>query len=190
MTTGLDLVKLQLHVASGGRLEGDPPPATGHAVEARLNAEDPAMDFAPAPGRVELLNLPSGPGLRVDRGVESGDVIPPDFDSMIAKVIAVGRDRDEALARLRRGLRETTALIEDGSTNRGFLLELLEHPDVLAGRVDTTWLDRHRIGAGADRPAHADIALLQAVTRARRGRGGRRPRALLRLCSPGAPSGP
>ena len=163
MTTGLDLVKLQLHVASGGRLEGDPPPATGHAIEARLNAEDPAMDFAPAPGRVELLNLPSGPGLRVDRGVESGDVIPPDFDSMIAKVIAVGRDRDEALARLRRGLRETTALIEDGSTNRGFLLELLEHPDVLAGRVDTTWLDRHRIGAGADRPAHADIALLQAV---------------------------
>ena len=87
MTTGLDLVKLQLHVAAGGR-SGEPPPATGHAIEARLNAEDPSMDFAPAPGRVELLNLPSGPGLRFDRGVETGDMIPPEFDSMIAKVIA------------------------------------------------------------------------------------------------------
>jgi acetyl/propionyl-CoA carboxylase alpha subunit/acetyl-CoA carboxylase carboxyltransferase component len=163
MTTGLDLVKLQLHVASGGRLEGDPPPAAGHAVEARLNAEDPAMDFAPSPGRVELLNLPSGPGLRVDRGMEAGDEIPPDFDSMIAKLIAHGRDRDEAIARLRRALRETTVLIEDGSTNRGFLLQLLDHPDVLAGRVDTTWLDRHWVKAGAGRPAHADVALLQAV---------------------------
>ncbi len=163
MTTGLDLVKLQLHIASGGRLEGDPPQAVGHAIEARLNAEDPAMDFAPSPGRVELLNLPSGPGLRVDRGVEAGDTIPPEFDSMIAKVIALGRDREEALARLRRALRETTALIEDGSTNRGFLLELLDHPDVVAGRVDTGWLDRHEIGAAAEQPAHADIALLQAV---------------------------
>ena len=163
MTTGLDLVKLQLHIASGGRLEGDPPPAVGHAIEARLNAEDPAMDFAPSPGRVELLNLPIGPGLRVDRGVEAGDTIPPEFDSMIAKVIALGRDRDEALARLRRALRETTVLVEDGSTNRGFLLELLEHPDVIAGRVDTGWLDRHEIGTAAEQPAHADIALLQAV---------------------------
>jgi acetyl/propionyl-CoA carboxylase alpha subunit/acetyl-CoA carboxylase carboxyltransferase component len=163
MTTGLDLVKLQLHVAGGGRLEGAPPPAAGHAIEARLNAEDPAMDFAPAPGRVEVLNLPSGPGLRVDRGVEPCDEIPPDFDSMIAKVIALGRDRYEALARLRRALHETTALIKDGTTNRGFLLELLEHPDVVAGRVDTTWLDRHTLGAGTERPAHADAALLQAA---------------------------
>jgi acetyl/propionyl-CoA carboxylase alpha subunit/acetyl-CoA carboxylase carboxyltransferase component len=163
MTTGLDLVKLQLHIASGGRLEGEPPPAIGHAVEARLNAEDPAMDFAPAPGRVELLTLPNGPGLRVDRGVEAGDVLPPDFDSMIAKVVAHGRDRPEALARLRRALRECTALIEDGTTNRAFLLELLEDPDVLAGRIDTTWLDRRRIGTAGDRPAHADVALLQAA---------------------------
>jgi acetyl/propionyl-CoA carboxylase alpha subunit/acetyl-CoA carboxylase carboxyltransferase component len=163
MTTGLDLVKLQLFVAAGGRLEGEPPRPVGHAVEARLNAEDPVLDFAPAPGRVNLLTLPSGPGLRVDRGVEAGDTIPPDFDSMIAKVIALGRDRDEAFARLRRALRETTVLIEDGSTNRGFLIELLEHPDVRAGNVDTTWLDRHRIGTAAERPAFADVALLQGV---------------------------
>ncbi|HEX2415216.1 MAG TPA: biotin carboxylase N-terminal domain-containing protein, partial [Thermoleophilaceae bacterium] len=163
IVTGLDLVKLQLDIASGGRLEGEPPPAIGHAVEARLNAEDPAMDFAPAPGRVDVLSLPSGPGLRVDRGVEAGDVIPPDFDSMIAKLIAVGRDRDEAIARLRRALRETTVLIENGTTNRAFLLGLLEQPDVLAGEVDTTWLDRNPIGAAAELPAHADVALLQAV---------------------------
>ena len=75
--TGLDLVKLQLHVAAGGRLEGEPPAAHGHAIEARLNAEDPALGFLPAPGRVALLRLPTGPGVRVDTGVAEGDVIPP-----------------------------------------------------------------------------------------------------------------
>ncbi len=88
VTTGIDLVKLQLHVARGGRLEGDPPAPRGHAIEARLNAEDPDHDFAPAPGRIEALRLPTGPGIRVDTGVTEGDVIPPDFDSMIAKIIA------------------------------------------------------------------------------------------------------
>ncbi|MCW2675183.1 MAG: acetyl-CoA carboxylase, biotin carboxylase subunit, partial [Modestobacter sp.] len=99
-TTGLDIVKLQLHVAVGGRLDGDPPEEFGHAVEARLNAEDAEQGFAPAPGRVELMRLPAGPGVRVDTGMTVGDVIPPAYDSMIAKVIAWGRDRPEALARL------------------------------------------------------------------------------------------
>src|SRR5689334_16474256 len=113
VTTGTDLVKAQLHVASGGRLEelapgGRMPSEAGHAVEARLNAEDPDRDFAPAPGRIVRLALPSGPGVRVDTGVAEGDTIPPDFDSMIAKIIAVGRTREEALARLRRAMRETT----------------------------------------------------------------------------------
>ncbi len=98
-TTGLDLVKLQIHVAEGGRLEGEPPPARGHAIEARVNAEDPERGFAPAPGRVEMLVLPTGPGIRVDTGVSEGDDIPPEYDSMIAKVIAWGHDRDEARAR-------------------------------------------------------------------------------------------
>ena len=93
VTTGLDLVKLQLHVADGGRLVGEPPAEQGHAVEARLNAEDAERDFAPAPGTVELLRLPSGPGVRVDTGISTVDVIPPDYDSMVAKVIAWGRDR-------------------------------------------------------------------------------------------------
>ena len=98
LTTGLDLVKLQLHVAAGGRLEGDAPPTDGYAIEARLNAEDPQREFAPSPGTIETMVLPVGPGIRVDTGVAEGDVIPPEFDSMIAKVIASGRDRDEALS--------------------------------------------------------------------------------------------
>ena len=80
---------------------------TGYAIEARLNAEDPQRGFAPAPGTIETLVLPVGPGIRVDTGVAEGDVIPPEFDSMIAKVIATGRDRDEALARLHRALGQT-----------------------------------------------------------------------------------
>ena len=134
--TGLDLVKLQLHVAAGGRLEGEPPEPVGHAIEARLNAEDPAMGFSPTPGRVQVLDLASGPGVRVDRGIAAGDVIPPDFDSMVAKVIAYGRTREEAIARLRRALRESTVIIEDGTTNRAFLLAILDRPEFKAGEVD------------------------------------------------------
>jgi acetyl/propionyl-CoA carboxylase alpha subunit/acetyl-CoA carboxylase carboxyltransferase component len=161
--TGLDLVKLQLHIAAGGRLEGDPPAPNGHAVEARLNAEDPALGFMPAPGRIALLRLPSGPGVRVDTGVAEGDVIPAEFDSMIAKVIAWGHDRDEALARLRRALAETMVVVDGGTTNQGFLLELLDRPEVRTGDVDTTWLDRLHLSGEIVPVRHADVALLQAA---------------------------
>ena len=142
LTTGLDLVKLQIHVADGGRLEGSPPPNEGFAVEARLNAEDPQRGFSPAPGTIESFVLPVGPGVRVDTGVAEGDVIPPEYDSMIAKVIAHGRDRGEALARLHRALSQMTVLVRGGTTNKSFLLDLLERPEVRAGHVDTSWLDR------------------------------------------------
>ena len=161
--TGLDLVKLQLHVAAGGRLEGEPPAPTGHAVEARLNAEDPALGFSPAPGRIALLRLPTGPGVRVDTGVAEGDVIPAEFDSTIAKVTAWGNDRDEALARLRRALAETMVVVDGGTTNQGFLLELLDRPEVRSGDVDTAWLDRLRLGGEIVPVRHADVALLQAA---------------------------
>ena len=161
--TGLDLVKLQLHVAAGGRLEGEPPEPVGHAIEARLNAEDPALGFAPAPGRLALLRLPMGPGIRVDTGVAEGDVIPEEFDSMIGKVIAWGRDRDEALARLRRAIADTVAVVEGGTTNQGFLLELLDRPEVRNGEADTTWLDRLYVSGEALPVRHGDIALLQAA---------------------------
>ena len=120
------------------------PTRSGHAVEARLNAEDPDRDFAPAPGRIDQLELPAGPGIRVDTGVAEGDSIPADFDSMIAKIIAHGRDRDEALARLRRALRETTVVIDGGSTNKTFILDLLDQPEVIDGTADTGWIDRVR----------------------------------------------
>ena len=141
-STGLDLVKLQILVADGHRLEGDPPPVFGHSIEARLNAEDADNGFAPSPGKVELLTLPTGPGIRVDTGIATGDVISPDYDSMVAKIIAWGRDRPEALARLRVALRDTTVVVKGGTTTKSFLLALLDHPEVINGTADTGWLDR------------------------------------------------
>jgi acetyl/propionyl-CoA carboxylase alpha subunit/acetyl-CoA carboxylase carboxyltransferase component len=162
-TTGLDLVKLQLHVANGGRLDGDPPAASGYAIEARLNAEDPQRAFAPAPGVVETLAFPVGPGIRVDTGIAEGDVIPPQFDSMIAKVIAAGRTRDEARARLVRALAQTTVIVRGGTTNKAFLLDLLDRPEVRTGEVDTAWLDR-LTAAGEHLPTrHGSVGLLAAA---------------------------
>ncbi len=161
--TGVDVVKLQLHVAAGGRLEGEPPAASGHAIEARLNAEDPGRGFAPAPGRVRLLRLPAGPGIRVDAGVAEGDEIPAEFDSMIAKIIAWGADRDEALARLERALAETSVVVEGGTTNRGFLLELLDRPETKSGDVDTGWIDRLQDRGEIASGRRADAALVQAA---------------------------
>ena len=163
LTTGLDLVKLQLHVAAGGRLEGEPPPVSGYAIEARLNAEDPQRSFAPAPGTITTLSLPVGPGVRVDTGVAEGDVIPPEYDSMIAKVIASGRDRDEAIARLHRALSQMTVVVSGGTTNKSFLLDLLDRPEVRAGDIDTAWLDRLTATGDHVPTRHADIALVAAV---------------------------
>jgi acetyl/propionyl-CoA carboxylase alpha subunit/acetyl-CoA carboxylase carboxyltransferase component len=165
-TTGLDLVKLQLHIASGGRLEGSPPAERGHAIEARLCAEDPTNDFAPVPGIVDQLRLPGGPGIRVDSGVAEGDVIPAEFDSMIAKIVAWGADRGEALARLTRAVEDTRVAIREGSTNRAFLLRLLRHPDLRRGAVDVTWADRSGSTSGDADEAGARIALLMAAVEA------------------------
>ncbi len=162
VVTRTDLVRLQIHVAEGGRLEGERPEELGHAVEARLNAEDPDRDFAPSPGRIAHLELPAGPGIRVDTGVAEGDSIPADFDSMIAKIIAHGRDRDEALARLRRAMRETTVVIEGGSTNKSFILELLDQPEVIDGSADTGWIDRVRSEGRLVASEHSGVALVAA----------------------------
>src|SRR5690606_32468012 len=144
-------------------LDGQRPREIGHAVEARLNAEDPDRDFAPAPGRISLLNFPSGPGIRVDTGVSEGDTIPADFDSMIAKIIAYGRDRDEALARLRRAVADTDVLIEGGSTNKSFLLDLLDAPEVIDGSADTGWIDRMRAQGRLQATRHSGVALAVAA---------------------------
>jgi acetyl/propionyl-CoA carboxylase alpha subunit/acetyl-CoA carboxylase carboxyltransferase component len=166
LTTGFDLVKAQLHVASGGRLEGTPPVERGHAVEARLNAEDPDRDFAPSPGRIARLDLPAGPGVRVDTGVSEGDTIPADFDSMIAKIIAFGRDRDEALGKLRRAMTETTVIIEGGATNKSFVLDLLDQPEVIDASADTGWIDRVRGEGRLVSHRHSAVALAAAAIEA------------------------
>jgi acetyl/propionyl-CoA carboxylase alpha subunit/acetyl-CoA carboxylase carboxyltransferase component len=161
-TTGLDLVKLQLLVADGEPLVGETPPHSGHAIEARLNVEDADQGFAPAPGTVVLLNLPSGPGIRVDTGIASQDVIPPGYDSMVAKIIAWGKDRPEALSRLRCAVRETTVVLRGGATNKSFLMDLLARPEVVSGEADTGWVDSFRSTAPA--PArYAAVALLSVA---------------------------
>jgi acetyl/propionyl-CoA carboxylase alpha subunit/acetyl-CoA carboxylase carboxyltransferase component len=142
--TGLDLVQIQLDIAQGLPWEHFQPPtaSTGHAIEVRLNAEDPERGFMPSPGIIRVFRPPLGPGLRVDSGVAEGVAIAPEFDSMIAKIIAHGRDRRQAIARLVRALRELELVVEDGTSNKHFLLELLHHPAVLDATADTGWLDR------------------------------------------------
>jgi acetyl/propionyl-CoA carboxylase alpha subunit/acetyl-CoA carboxylase carboxyltransferase component len=162
-TTGLDLVKLQIHVARGGRLEGEPPHTTGHAIEVRLNAEDPDNGFAPAPGVIQRFRIMTGPGVRIDTGVAEGDSVAPEFDSMIAKIIAHGQNRKEALARLQRALRESVVIIQGGTSNKSFLLELLDHPDVQRGEVHTGWLDHLAANGKHVSRRYSDIALVQAA---------------------------
>ena len=169
VVTGLDLVALQIQVAAGRPLTGERPTERGHAVEARLNAEDPDRDFAPAPGRIIRLEFPAGPGIRVDTGVAEGDTIPADFDSMIAKIIAYGADRTEALARLRRALLETTVVIEGGATNKSFILDLLAQPEVVSGTpvwADTGWIDQARAEGRLVAEQHAGVALVASAIEA------------------------
>ena len=166
LVTGTDLVRLQLQVAAGGRLDGPRPGEAGHAIEARLNAEDPDRDFAPAPGRIARLVLPAGPGVRVDTGVGEGDLIPADFDSMIAKIIAYGPDRGSALGRLRRALAETTVVIEGGAANKSFLLDLLDQPEVIDASADTGWIDRVRAEGRLAAHQHSAVALIAAAVEA------------------------
>jgi len=161
LVTGLDLVKLQLRIASGRLLPSEQPSPMGHAVEVRLCAEDPDRDFAPAPGRITRFRLPTGPGIRVDTGFREGDVVPADFDSMIAKIQAWGRDRVEALGRLRKALRACQVVVEGGTTNKAFLADLLDTDEVRSGRVDVGWLDRRRGRPAPARP-HAEVALVVA----------------------------
>src|SRR5271165_4228958 len=165
-TTGIDLVKLQIHVARGGRLLGEPPRTTGHAIEVRLNAEDADNGFAPAPGAIERFRILTGPGVRVDTGVAEGDNVPAEFDSMIAKIIAYGQNRKEALSRLQRMLRESVVVIKGGASNKAFLLELLSRPEVQCGEFHNGWLD-HLAATGEHLSRrYADVALIQAAIEA------------------------
>jgi acetyl/propionyl-CoA carboxylase alpha subunit/acetyl-CoA carboxylase carboxyltransferase component len=166
LTSGLDLVKLQLRIAEGGLLEGTCPASVGHAVEVRLHAESEAAEFSAAPPVIDYLRLPSGPGIRVDAGVAEGDEVSADADSLIAKIVAWAPERQEALARLSRAVNQTSIVVRGAATNKAFLQTLVDHPDVRAGRVDTAWLDEALARGDFAQERFADIALLAAATEA------------------------
>lgn len=142
MVTGVDLVEQQVRIAAGEKLAlgQDDIVMTGHAVEARVYAEDPANSFLPTGGPVLGLREPGGPGVRVDSGLAAGTVVGSDYDPMLSKVIAYGPDRTAALHKLDRALADTAVL--GLTTNAEFLRFLLADPDVAAGRLDTGLLDR------------------------------------------------
>jgi acetyl-CoA carboxylase biotin carboxylase subunit len=143
MVTGIDLVRWQLRIAQGEPLTIDPERALtpdGHAFECRVYAEDPAAGFMPSPGLLETYREPAGPGIRVDAGVESGFEVPMFYDSMVSKVISHAVDRRHAIARMIRALNEYE--ISGVPTTVPLFRWLLEDPDFIAGRFDTTYLDR------------------------------------------------
>jgi len=142
MVTGLDLVREQIKLAAGEPLS--PTLAQryrprGHAIEVRINAEDP-VKFTPSPGRITGLNLPGGFGVRLDTHIYEGYVVPPNYDSLLAKLIVHAEDRLSAIRRLKRALREF--VVEGIQTNLEFHRRLIDHEDFIAGRLDTHFLER------------------------------------------------
>ena len=142
MCTNFDLVKEQIRVAAGEPLSlvlhGNR--LRGHAIECRVNAEDPARNFQPSPGLITAFHPPGGPGVRVDTHIYHGYTVPPYYDSLLAKVIVHGNDRDEAIARMRQAL--DSFIIEGVTTTIPFLGRVMRHPDFVAGNVDTKFLER------------------------------------------------
>lgn len=143
MVTGIDLIKEQIKVASNLPLsfKQEDIEVNGHAMECRINAENPALNFQPSPGKVVTLNLPSGFGVRVDTSVYQGYSIPPFYDSMVGKLIVHGRDRKEAIAKMKRSLEE---LVVDGiHTNINFQYSIMEHPNFIENDYDTSFIQKH-----------------------------------------------
>jgi acetyl-CoA carboxylase biotin carboxylase subunit len=140
--TGVDIVKEQIWIAAGERLSFKQGDVTfnGHAIECRVNAEDPDT-FAPSPGVIHAFSVPGGPGVRVDTFAHSECTIPPYYDSLVAKIIVHGRDRQEAIARMRRTLEMT--VIEGIQTSIPLHLRVINDPDFIAGRLSTAFMDRY-----------------------------------------------
>jgi propionyl-CoA carboxylase alpha chain len=180
--TGLDLVAEQLRIAEGRQLHGDPPPLTGHAIEVRLYAEDPAAGWAAQSGTVHHLevpdvaarfSVPAGHGIRLDSGIESGSEVSAFYDPMLAKVIVHGPDREFAARHLAGALARTR--LHGPTTNRDLLVRLLRHPAFLAGEVDTGFLEREEASELFRPLADAHAVRLSAVAAAvAAGEAGRR----------------
>jgi acetyl-CoA carboxylase biotin carboxylase subunit len=141
MLTGVDLVKEQIRVAAGETLRiTKTPPLNGHVIECRINAEDPSKNFQPSPGRVEVFHPPGGNGIRIDTHAYAGYTVPPYYDSMIAKLIVHGRDRAEALAKMRLAL--DTFIIQGVSTTIPFLRRLMDEENFVKGDFHTKFLEK------------------------------------------------
>jgi propionyl-CoA carboxylase alpha chain len=185
MVTGLDLVRMQIEVARGEKLHVAQADVTlaGHAIEARLYAEDPSNDFLPATGRVVLWETSALPGVRYDSGVEAGTEVGVHYDPMLAKVIAHAPTRDEAIDRLVAALRRLG--VAGVTTNRHFLLAVLEHPEFRAGRFDTHFIAEQLPPAAREMPrdaaverAHAIVATLWGHEQRRRSSDGPLPASI------------
>lgn len=140
--TGIDLVKEQIRIASGEKLlfSQEDITLTGHAIECRINAEDPAKNFRPSPGMITDLYLPGGKGVRMDTAIYSGYTIPPYYDSMLAKLIVHGKNREEAILKMRSALGEV--IIEGVKTNVDYQYEILHHPDFVSGDMDIEFINK------------------------------------------------
>ncbi|MET8690646.1 biotin carboxylase N-terminal domain-containing protein [Streptomyces sp. NPDC004732] len=166
---GLDLVALQIRIAEGLALEKDPPAAHGHAVEARLYAEDPAADWAPQTGTLHRIDVPGA--VRLDTGYAAGDTIGVHYDAMLAKAVAYAPTRAEALRKLAGALER--AAVHGPVTNRDLLVRSLRHPEFTAARMDTGFYDRHTASLTAAAPdPHAPLAAALADAHGRSRFGG------------------
>ncbi len=163
MVTGLDLVKMQLEVAQGLPLSITQKDVkqTGHAIEVRLYAEDPQKDFLPAPGELTCFELPHLPLVRCENGYRSSNKVSGRYDPMLAKIAAFGNTRDEAIARLLQALCETRIL--GATSNRTFLMRVLEHPQFRAGKTTTDFIPRHKEALFENTLTDAEVARLAAA---------------------------
>jgi acetyl-CoA carboxylase biotin carboxylase subunit len=165
LTTGIDLVKSQLRIAAGESLslrqeEIEP---RGHAIECRIYAEDPAYNFAPFPGKITLYRPPAGPGIRNDSGVYEGFEVPIYYDPLISKLVAWGKDRPEAISRMRQALLDY--LVAGIKTTVSFLVEVMADRRFLEGDVDTTFVDTF-LQQRRSEPQHREVAVVAAALHA------------------------
>ena len=143
MVTGLDLIKEQIRVAAGEPLSVKQEDITisGHALECRINAENPSRNFMPCPGKITNIHLPGGNGVRLDTHIYSDYIVPPNYDSMLLKLIVHGKDRQEAIAKMRSALGEL--IIEGIETNVDFQYEIINHPAFQSGETDTGFIPQY-----------------------------------------------
>ena len=143
MVTGLDMIKEQIFIAAGEKLQWKQKDIhiTGHAIECRLNAENPAKNFMPCPGKIDYLHLPGGNGVRIDSAIYTGYTIPPNYDSMIAKIIVYGKDRQTAIDKMRSALGEVN--IDGITTNLDYQYDIITHPVFQSGNITTSFIENY-----------------------------------------------